>query len=109
MTRLLNPMQPSSYFDLQYIRNFCPRHFSHFEFVPSDGASGGLLIAWNGFMFDGQLASSNSFSIIVKMTSHLIAASFHLTNIYGPLPHLKQTCSSTSYIIMMHQSLTTGF
>lgn len=29
-----------SLFDSFYLRNFCPRHLSKFEFFPSNGASG---------------------------------------------------------------------
>uniref|UniRef100_A0A8R7QBN0 Endonuclease/exonuclease/phosphatase domain-containing protein n=1 Tax=Triticum urartu TaxID=4572 RepID=A0A8R7QBN0_TRIUA len=34
-------------FDASYIKNFCPRRINKFEFTPSVGASGGLLVAWN--------------------------------------------------------------
>lgn len=34
-------------FDSSYIKNFCPRRIAKFAFLPSVGASGGLLIAWN--------------------------------------------------------------
>ena len=33
-------------FDLQYIKNFCPPAFDAFEFLPSVGASGGLITIW---------------------------------------------------------------
>lgn len=32
-------------FDYTYIKNFCPRNFNKFDFVPSVGALGGLLVA----------------------------------------------------------------
>lgn len=31
-------------FDVAYLRKFCPRHLSHFEFSPSAGAPGGLIV-----------------------------------------------------------------
>jgi hypothetical protein len=31
-------------FDIQYLRNFCPKKFNKFEYLPSVGASGGLII-----------------------------------------------------------------
>jgi exonuclease III len=31
-------------FDIQYLRNFCPKKFNKFEYMPSVGASGGLII-----------------------------------------------------------------
>jgi hypothetical protein len=36
-----------------YIRNFCPRRFTNFAYVPSIGASGGIITIWNGAMFSG--------------------------------------------------------
>ena len=31
------------HFDISYIRNFAPRHFDNFDYIPSIGASGGAL------------------------------------------------------------------
>lgn len=31
-------------FDIQYIRKFAPRRFDKFDFSPSSGASGGILV-----------------------------------------------------------------
>jgi exonuclease III len=71
-------------FDSKYIKNFCPKKFSKFAFVPSMGASGGLIIIWNGALFDGTLEFQNDFSISVKFTSNISSESSYLTNIYGP-------------------------
>jgi hypothetical protein len=43
--------------------------FNKFEFLPSDGASGGLLTIWNGNQFSGELVDLNSFAITIKLTS----------------------------------------
>jgi exonuclease III len=32
------------HFDLKYIKNFCPKKFNKFVFLPSVGASGGIII-----------------------------------------------------------------
>jgi hypothetical protein len=48
------------------------------------GASGGLIIIWNGALFDGTLEFQNDFSISVKFTSNISSESWYLTNIYGP-------------------------
>ena len=37
--------------DLQFIRNFCPPIFDAFEFLPSHGASDGLVTIWKSYMF----------------------------------------------------------
>jgi hypothetical protein len=46
-------------FDIRYLKNFCPRRFNQFAFLPSNGASGGLLTAWNGNLFLGDVIDSN--------------------------------------------------
>lgn len=43
------------HFDLPYIRSFCPRRFDKFVYVPSHGASGGLVTIWNSSALDGVL------------------------------------------------------
>ena len=40
-------------FDLQFIRNFSPPGFDSFEFLPSIGASGGLITIWKSSIFSG--------------------------------------------------------
>lgn len=77
--------------DLHYIRNFCPKRFSNFEYLPSVGASGGLLIAWNESIFSGQLEFSNEFSISVKLSSVHNNESWYLTNVYGPCESARKT------------------
>lgn len=71
-------------FDARYIKNFCPRKINKFEFLPSVGASEGLLIAWNDSLFSGENIFQNDFSISVRFISKLSGDSWILTNIYGP-------------------------
>jgi exonuclease III len=72
------------HFDSSYLRKFCPRQLDKFAFQTSVGASGVLLIVWNGALFDGYVLQFNSYAISVKLTSQLSGSSFCLTNIYGP-------------------------
>ena len=37
--------------DIPFIRKFSPRRFDKFDFVPSVGASGGILVFWNSTSF----------------------------------------------------------
>jgi hypothetical protein len=74
--------------DITFLKNFCPRYFNKFEFVPSVGASGGLLTVWNSSQFIGELIYSGTFAITIKLTSQQSGQQWFLTNIYGP-------CSST--------------
>lgn len=41
------------HFDMSYICKFAPRCFDQFDYIPSVGASGGLLLVWNSSMFGG--------------------------------------------------------
>ena len=71
-------------FDARYLKNFYPRRINQFEFLPSVGASGGLLIAWNGSLFAGENLFHNDFSLFVRFTSAMSGDSLILSNIYGP-------------------------
>ena len=70
--------------DLPFIRNFAPKHFDQFNFIPSNGASGGLLVIWCSSVFMGRILEKHSFSIIVEFTSAFNGDCWLLTNIYGP-------------------------
>jgi exonuclease III len=71
-------------FDLSFIRKFAPRRFDNFAFVPSDGASGGLLVLWASNLFSGQVILQESFGLVIEFISHSNAEKFTLVNIYGP-------------------------
>jgi hypothetical protein len=69
---------------MDYLRKFCPKKFDKFEFLPSVGASGGIIIIWNGSLFTREFSFSNEFSISVKLTCNISNDSWILTNIYVP-------------------------
>ena len=56
------------FFDLAYLHNFCPQRFNKFEFLPSIGASDGILTAWNGALFNGEMIFQNEFSLKAQFT-----------------------------------------
>lgn len=70
--------------DLALIKTICPRRFDHFAFIPSVGASGGILTIWNGSLFDGQIIFSESFVLGVTFTAKNSAHVWTLINVYGP-------------------------
>ena len=70
--------------DLAFIKTCCPKRFDKFAFVPSRGASGGLLTIWNSSVFTGDVATSHDFVLGVKFTSTLSTQSWTLYHIYGP-------------------------
>jgi exonuclease III len=39
--------------DVNDVKKFAPKRFDKFAYVPSDGASGGLLVLWISSMFSG--------------------------------------------------------
>lgn len=71
-------------FDLAFIRNIWPPEFDSFEFLPSIGALGGILVAWKSRAFSGQLAFSNSFAISIEFSSTFNNENWLLTSIYAP-------------------------
>lgn len=71
-------------FDLALVKSLCPRCFDKFAFIPSDGASGGIVTIWNSSVFDGALTITESFALGVTFTSKTSAHTWTLLNIYGP-------------------------
>ena len=70
--------------DCSFVKSFCPRRFDQFAFVPSNGASRGILTIWNSAVFHGTLVESQQFGLIIKFISRLNSESWSLVNVYGP-------------------------
>jgi exonuclease III len=71
-------------FDIKFIRKCCPRHFDDFLFIPSTGASGGLIVIWDSSVFTGMIMHCEPFAISVHFTSTQSSQPWTLVNIYGP-------------------------
>jgi hypothetical protein len=71
-------------FDLASIKKFCPRGFDAFEFLPSIGASGGLVIIWKSSQLHCSLSFSNNFAISLDFHSNYDHYDWVLTNVYDP-------------------------
>ncbi|KAG2577120.1 hypothetical protein PVAP13_6NG087545, partial [Panicum virgatum] len=56
-------------FDASYIRNFAPRRLDNFDFIPSIGSSGGMLILWNSSIFTGVVLEKKQFALTISFTS----------------------------------------
>lgn len=69
---------------MNLIKKICPRRINKFEYHPSIGASGGLLVAWNSSLFQGVKIFENKFAISIQFTSCLNGNSWILSNIYVP-------------------------
>jgi len=70
--------------DLAFLKNICPSWIDAFEFLPSIGASGGLLVAWKSSLFKGELVFSNEYAISVEFNSQHNDSCWLLTNVYAP-------------------------
>ena len=71
-------------FDLAFVKLFCPKKFDKFEVVPSQGASGGLIVLWDSSVFTGCVFCSESFALGIQLTSVHTGKSWKIVNIYGP-------------------------
>jgi exonuclease III len=77
-----------------YIRNFCPRQFDSFDYIPSVGSSGGTLVVWKGSKITGQVIFQNEFAMNLEFVSTISNASWVLTHIY--MHHAPQMVSRDS-------------
>ena len=70
--------------DLKFLRNFVPKIFDCYAYIPSDGASGGLLVIWIGHQFLGRMLAHDCFGMVMEFTSKTTLDCFTLVNVYGP-------------------------
>lgn len=70
--------------DLLFIHKFYPRNFDRFEYLPSQGASGGIAVIWKSTFFSGQRVFMNKYAISIKFSSTLSDNEWILTTVYGP-------------------------
>jgi exonuclease III len=71
-------------FDQNFIRQFCPPTFDHFEYVPSVGSLGGTIIIWLSSRFSGQVISQNEYAMSVEFESMISSDMWVITNVYAP-------------------------
>jgi hypothetical protein len=71
-------------FDSSFIRQFAPRRFDAFDYIPSIGASGGILILWSSSLFVGTMVEKFQFSLTISFTAMHNGGQWRLTNIYDP-------------------------
>jgi len=82
-------------FDAPFIKKLCSNSFDSFEFLPSTGASGGIITIWKLHIFHGHLVFSDGFSLTVEFTSKHNYSTWVLTNIYAP-------CTSSGKQVFLH-------
>jgi endonuclease/exonuclease/phosphatase family metal-dependent hydrolase len=71
-------------FDLRFIRNFAPKRFDKFDFCPSNGASGGILVCWASTAFFVETIEKQSFAIKLMLKSAHNLEKWTLVVVYGP-------------------------
>jgi hypothetical protein len=70
--------------DMAFLRKFVPRRFDKFDFIPSNGASGGIVVIWNSVVFSATVLDKKSFGLSIAFTSQHNLATWNLTTVYGP-------------------------
>lgn len=70
--------------DCSLIRKIAPKRFSKFSYVPSLGASGGILMGWNDAVLKGEIIWNQDFAITVAFTSRHSDQKWKPTTVYGP-------------------------
>lgn len=70
--------------DLAFLHKFAPKRFDCFEFCPSEGASGGIIVGWMSRMFTCVTIDIQIFAIRLEITSTHDHSSWHLITVYGP-------------------------
>jgi exonuclease III len=76
--------------DFLFLRNFCPRNFDSFAFVPSVGRSGGIITIWDSSVFKGNCVFHNDYALSVEFQSTKSDLFWTLTNIYAPCQDSQQ-------------------
>lgn len=72
------------HFDVAFVRKFAPRRFDCFDFIPSVGAPGGILVVWNSTVFSGIVLDKRSFGISLSFSSAHNSETWKWTTVYGP-------------------------
>ena len=79
----LHEMKKTS-FDLSFVKSCCPHNFDQFAFVPSRGASGGILTIWKSSVFSGKVVSNDTHALVTSFVSTQTSQTWTLVNVYGP-------------------------
>lgn len=72
-----------SVFDLNLVKEICGASFSGFAYSPSDGASGGLLIAWADDVVVSSIQCSKIFNSAI-CESRANGLVWQMVNVHGP-------------------------
>jgi exonuclease III len=68
-------------FDQIYLKKFCLAQFDYFEYIPSVGALGGMMITWKNARYSGNMIFQKDYAINIEFASTFLNAQWVLTNI----------------------------
>jgi len=71
-------------FDLRFIRKLAPKKFDKFDYCPSVGSSGGMLVCWASNIFSVTTLEKHQFAIRLTVTSTHCLESWTLVVVYVP-------------------------
>lgn len=72
------------YVDLPFIKKFAHKKFDKFDYCPSEGASGGILVCWVSSYFSILTLEKQHFAIKLTVTSVHNLETWSLVVVYGP-------------------------
>ena len=98
--------QKKDSFDASYIRNFAPRRLDNFDFIPSIGSSGGMLILWNSSIFTGVVLEKKHFALTISFTLVHNREVWKLSSVYGPCTETKAYLLSGLKICKLGRMIT---
>jgi exonuclease III len=70
-------------FDLGFIRKIAPKRFDKFDYCPSIGASGGILVCWASNHFSANTLEKETFAIRIAFTALHNSLDWNLVVVYG--------------------------
>ena len=56
-------------FDASTLKLLCPKRFDRYAYIPSVGASGGIVTIWNSALFTGTITFEEQFALGINFTS----------------------------------------
>lgn len=98
-----------AHFDKAFIRNFALRRFDSFDYIPSEGALGGLLLLWNSSIFSATIIDKHHFAIMATFCSVHNSNTWNLSIVYGPYQEPKRSKFIQWFRAHQISEMITGF
>lgn len=79
------------WFDVQFVRKFSPKCFDKLDYVPSIGASAGILVGWSSSILEGMVIQKTHWAITISFTSKHNSDKWFISSVYGTCLEPKRT------------------